>query len=79
VKAAQERVQAGYRGRGNLRRFTVSADARVDLLADARPVLASASAARALSWNLPAGNWPVECYLAEPVLVEVVERYDTQE
>ena len=31
--------------------------------------------ARVLDWNLPDGSWPVEAYVPEPSLVDVVERY----
>jgi hypothetical protein len=37
-------------------------------------VLAGPSAARALNWTLPEGSWPVEAYVPEPALVDVVER-----
>lgn len=63
------------RGRGNLRRFAVGAEALVDVLSDARLVLAGPSAGRALGWNLPDGSWPVDAYVPEPSLVGVVERY----
>ena len=63
------------RGRGILHRYAVAARALVDVLADARLVLAGPSAARALGWKLPAGSWPVDAYVAEPTLVDVVERY----
>jgi hypothetical protein len=33
-------------------------------------------AARALGWDLPAGSWPVEAYIPEPALVDVVEHYE---
>jgi hypothetical protein len=64
------------RGRGNLHRFAVGDEALVDALSDARLVLAGPSAARALSWELPDGSWPVEAYVREPALVDVVERYE---
>jgi segregation and condensation protein B len=41
-------------------------------------VLAGPSAARALSWDLPDGSWPVEAYVPEPALVDVVERYELE-
>jgi segregation and condensation protein B len=63
------------RGRGTVRRFAVGAELLLDLLADPYLVLAGPSAARALSWPLPAGSWPVEAYVAETALVDVVERY----
>jgi segregation and condensation protein B len=64
------------RGRGTLRRFALSAEALVDVLSDARLVLAGPSAARALRWDLPDGRWPVEAYIPEPALVDVVDRYE---
>jgi hypothetical protein len=64
--------------RGTRRRFAVGAGTLVDLLADARLGLADLSAARALSWNLPVGDRPVEAYVAEPALVNVTERYDLE-
>ena len=63
------------RNRGNLHRYAVGAEALVDILSDARLVLAGPSAARALGWDLPDGSWPVEAYVPEPALVDVVERY----
>ena len=46
--------------RGNPRRFAVGAETLVDVLSDARLVLAGPSVASALSWDLPDGSWPVE-------------------
>jgi hypothetical protein len=66
------------RGRGTLRRYAVAADVLVDLLGDARLVLAGPSAARALYWDLPDGSWPIDGYLPELVLVDVVERYELE-
>jgi segregation and condensation protein B len=62
-------------GRAIARRFAVGAEALVDLLADPRVVLAGPSAARALGWPLPDGEWPVDAYVRERDLVEVVEGY----
>jgi segregation and condensation protein B len=66
------------RRRAKPRRFAVGAEALVDVLSDPHVVLAGPSAARALSWNLPDGSWPVEAYIPEPALVEVVERYELE-
>jgi segregation and condensation protein B len=33
---------------------------------------------RALSWNLPDGSWPVEAYVPEPALVELIESYELE-
>jgi hypothetical protein len=63
------------RCRSVIRRFAVGAEALVDLLANPRVVLAGPSAARALGWPMPDGEWPVDAYVPEPDLVEVVERY----
>jgi excisionase family DNA binding protein len=60
------------RGRVIIRRFAVGAEALVDLLADDRLVLAGQSAARALGWPLPAGDWPVDAYVAERDLAESI-------
>jgi hypothetical protein len=57
------------RGRAIVRRIAVGAEALVDLLADGRLVLAGTSAARALGWLLPGGDWPVDAYLAECDLI----------
>jgi segregation and condensation protein B len=64
------------RGRATLRRFAVGAEALVDVLSDARLVLAGPSAARALNWELPDGSWPVEAYVPEPALVDLVDGYE---
>jgi segregation and condensation protein B len=64
------------RGRRNLRRFAVGAEALVDVLSDARLVLAGPSAARALRWELPDGSWPLEAYVPESALVDIVDRYE---
>jgi excisionase family DNA binding protein len=63
------------RGGAVSRRFAVGAEALVALLEDARMVLAGPSAARALGWPLPYGEWPVDAYVPERDLVEVVEHY----
>jgi len=62
-----------------MRRFGVGAEALVGLLGDARLVLAGPSAARALSWPLPDDvTWPVEAYVPEASLVDVLERYELE-
>jgi hypothetical protein len=66
------------RGRATLRRFDVGAEALVDVLSDPRLVLAGHSAARALNWNLPEGSWPVDAYIPEPALVEIIESYELE-
>jgi segregation and condensation protein B len=66
------------RGRCNVHRFAVGADALMDLLRDARLVLAGPSATRALGWDLPDGGWSAEAYVSESILVEVVERYELE-
>jgi segregation and condensation protein B len=62
-------------GRNSIRRFAVDAEALVDLRADARVILAGASAAHALGWDLAPGNRPAEAYVSEVVLVDLVEQY----
>jgi excisionase family DNA binding protein len=64
------------RGRAVARRFAVGEAALVDLLADPRVVLAGPSAARALGWELPNGGGPLDAYVPQGDLVEVVERYE---
>jgi segregation and condensation protein B len=66
------------RGRGHVHRFDVGAETLAVLLGDARLVLAGPSAARALDWDLPQGNWPLEAYAPECALVDIVERYDLE-
>jgi hypothetical protein len=38
-------------------------------------VLAGTSAARHLGWPLPDGDWPVELYVSEAALVDVIEEF----
>ncbi len=65
------------RGRAGARSFEATVPERlVDLLTDERLVLAGPSAARAHGWPLPDGDWPLELYAAEDVLVDVVERFN---
>jgi segregation and condensation protein B len=66
------------RGRANLHRFVIGAEALVDVLSDRHLVLAGPSAARALGWNLPDRSWPVEAYIPESALVDVVESYELE-
>jgi segregation and condensation protein B len=63
------------RERATCRGFMIGPEQLVDLLADARLVLGGASAARILEWDLPQGSWPVEAYLPERQLADVVEHY----
>jgi segregation and condensation protein B len=63
------------RKRSTCRGFVVGAHQLVDLLADPRLVLGGASAARLVDWQLPEGSWPVEAYVPERQLADVVERY----
>jgi segregation and condensation protein B len=63
-------------GRAGPRSFEASAAERlVDLLTDERLVLAGTSAARAHGWRLPDGDWPLEMYVAEDQLVDVIEGF----
>jgi segregation and condensation protein B len=66
------------RGRASVRRYAVGAKALADVLGDARLVLAGPSAARALGWQLPENSYPVEAYVGESMLVEVVEAYQLE-
>jgi len=59
-------------GRG----FALAPEALVDVAADGRLVLSGVSAARALGWTLPDGAWPLEAYVAEADLVDLVQQYD---
>jgi hypothetical protein len=61
--------------RATCRGFLIGAEQLVDILADPRLVLGGSSAARLLEWDVPEGSWPVEAYLAERQLAEVVEDY----
>jgi hypothetical protein len=61
------------RGRATCRGFLVGADHVVEILADPRLVLGGASAARRLQWDLPDRSWPVEAYVPERQLADVVE------
>jgi segregation and condensation protein B len=63
------------RERATCRGFLLHAEELVDIIADPRLVLGGASAARLLEWHLREGSWPVEVYLTEPELAQVVEHY----
>jgi hypothetical protein len=63
------------RPRGVARRYTASAESLLAVLEDPRGVLAGASAARQLGWLLPDGDWPVELYVPEAELVDLLETY----
>src|SRR6202022_3804010 len=67
--------RSAHRWRAAERRFVVGAAPLLELLADPRAVLGGTSAARALGWDLPAGAWQVEAYVAETPLVALVEQY----
>jgi segregation and condensation protein B len=63
------------RNRGVARRYTASAESLLAVLEDARGVLAATSAARHFEWPLPDGDWPVELYVPESDLVDMVETH----
>jgi len=64
------------RDRAVVRSFALAPEALVDVAADGRLVLSGVSAARALGWTLPDGAWPLEAYVAEADLVDLVQQYD---
>jgi len=64
------------RDRAVVRSFALAPEALVDVAADGRLVLSGVSAARALGWPLPDGSWPLEAYVAEADLVDLVQQYD---
>jgi segregation and condensation protein B len=70
------------RARSINRRFAIAPERRVDILADARLVLAGSTAARALAWDLPSTSdsdqWPLEAYVAEGQLAAVFEEYQLE-
>ena len=45
------------------------------VLEDARGALAGTSAARQVGWGLSDGDWPVELYVPEAALVDMIEGY----
>jgi hypothetical protein len=57
------------------RRYTAGAESLLAVLEDARGVLAGTSAARQFGWQLPDGAWPVELYVPEVALVDVIDAY----
>jgi segregation and condensation protein B len=63
------------RERSTCRGFLIGAEQLLDILADQRVVLGGASAARLLAGDLPEGCWPVEAYVSERQLAEVVDHY----
>jgi len=65
-------VAPRLRPRGVARTYTASAESLLAVLEDARGVLAGTSAARHFGWPLPDGAWPVELYVPESELVEIV-------
>lgn len=60
------------RPRGVPRPYAASAESLLAVVEDARGVLAGTSAARHIGWPLPDGDWPVELYVRESDLVEIV-------
>jgi hypothetical protein len=66
------------RARAVVRRFAADGEALLAILEDPRCVLAGASAARQLGWPMPGGIWPIDLYLPEPDLVELVETHDLE-
>jgi excisionase family DNA binding protein len=63
------------RQRAVVRRYTAGAESLLAVLEDARGVLAGTSAARQHGWQLPEGDWPVELYVPETALVDVIDAY----
>ena len=66
------------RARAAVRHFDASAEVLLALLEDPRVVLAGASAARRLGWLVPDGDWPVDLYIAEADLVELVGTHELE-
>jgi segregation and condensation protein B len=70
------------RARAIDRRFAIAPERLVEILADARLVLAGSTAARALAWDVPStdasAQWPLEAYVSESRLVAVVEDYQLE-
>jgi hypothetical protein len=70
------------KARSTNRRFSIAPERLVDILADARLVLAGSTAARALALELPAASdgdqWPLEANVAEGQLVAVAESYQLE-
>jgi segregation and condensation protein B len=63
------------RQRGVAREYLAGAESVLAVLVDARGVLAGTSAARSLGWPLPDGNGPVELYVPETALVDIIDDY----
>jgi segregation and condensation protein B len=63
------------RQRATARKYTATAESLLVVMEDARGVLAGTSAARSLGWLLPTGDWPVELYVPEVVLVDMIEAH----
>ncbi len=61
--------------RAVVRNFAADAEALLALLEDPRGVMAGASAARRLGWLVPDGDWPVDLYIGEADLVELVDTH----
>jgi hypothetical protein len=57
------------------RGYIAGAEGLLAVLEDASGVLAGTSAARQLGWQLPDGDWPVELYVPEGALVDVIEAH----
>jgi len=66
------------RDRAVARGFALAPEALVDVAADGRLVLSGVAAARALGWALPDGSWPLEAYILEADLVDLVQQYDLE-
>jgi len=71
-------VAPRLRARAVVRHFDAGAEALLALIEDPRGVLAGASAARRLGWLVPDGDWPVDLYIAEADLVELVGTHDLE-
>jgi chromosome segregation and condensation protein ScpB/uncharacterized cupredoxin-like copper-binding protein len=63
------------RQRAVARSYLASAEAQLGVVADPRTVLAGASAAHHLGWALPAGTCPVEIYVPEAELANLIETH----
>jgi hypothetical protein len=63
------------RQRATARKYTATAESLLAVMEDVRGVLAGTCAARSLGWLLPAGDWPVELYVPEAVLVDMIEAH----
>src|SRR5205807_8126454 len=72
VRRGLLQIAPRLRPRAAARPYTAGAEALLAVLEDARGVLAGTSAARHFGWPLPGGDWPVEIYVLESDLVEIV-------